>query len=863
MVGHTSGAISVDAMAGARKRDLTPSDDRRRPAARLGAARQQFVAEIKRGVGGKSAHARFSDRIDDLIRDIVRAASLETPVSVAVAALGGYGRRALCLYSDIDLLIVFGGRIEEEEERFLKAVLHPLWDLGLTVGHQVRALADGLEIEEDNPEFLLAQLDARLLTGDPAVFEQIDRRFPGLTGSSREQVVEAVLRLTRERYSSYNDTIYQVEPDVKESPGGLRDIMAAQLLASLAHGPAVIDEDELEQAENFLLRVRSVLHLEGRRNVNVLSHELQEKAAERLRFPGSGPHQRVEALMSRYFMHGRVVARALARASKLAMPARSTSPPVEVGSNLCLTANGIEFVDAERASSEPASWPRAFEVALDQGVVVSDDALSLIERRGGRYALTDFLPTSADRQRLVRLLRPRRGLYVTLSALHDCGLLGRLLPGFGKISGRVIRDFYHKYTVDEHTLLTIRGLERLLDPEPSRERFAGILGELHAPERLVLALLFHDVGKWKEENHAEESVRMAQTMLDQLEVPPDARQDIEFLIGEHLQMSYVTFRRNSEDSSVIQQFAALVATEERLKMLCLLTLVDIGAVSPSTLTPWKEELLWRVYVETYNQLTLAYGDEVIELGQAAVAALQASRPPDLNEHELTRFLEGFPRRYLTTFDRAQVYQHARLSRDIHRDEVHLFLEQKGEVWELAVVTLDKSHLFSNICGTLSYFGMDILRGSAMTSHAGLVLDVVQFSDQEGFFRLNPDGRQQFEQLLQSVVAGREDIASRLGRRENGLLRRRGPLRVTPVVHVDNEESQSYTVLEIVAQDALGLLYRVSRVIAGHGCEVDLVLISTEGNKAIDVFHLTQSAAKLPRSVQMALKDDLERMLQEG
>jgi [protein-PII] uridylyltransferase len=527
-------------------------------------------------------------------------------------------------------------------------------------------------------------------------------------------------------------------------------------------------------------------------------------------------------------------------------------------------ADGIAFVDAGKGAAEPASWLQAFELALEHGVKVADSALAVVEAVGERYGAADFLPTAADRQRVLRILRPRRGLYARLSEMHDSGFLGRLFPEFGPISGRVIRDFYHKYTVDEHTLLTIRGIERLLTPDQSsQQRFSSLLRELHAPELLVLSLLLHDVGKWKEDDHDKESVRMAEAAFDRLELGTDARQEVQFLIGQHLQMSRVAFRRDTEDPHVVQRFAALVGTEERLKMLCLLTLVDVGAVSPEALTPWKEELLWRLYVDTYNQLTLGYGDQVIERGQEAVAKLQASRPPDIDEQELSRFLEGFPQRYLALVDAETLYRHARLSRDIHPDQVHLFLEQKGEVWELAVATLDKPYLFSNISGVLSYFGMDILRGSAMTSPAGLVLDVFQFTDNEGFFRLNPGAIAQFEALLQDVVAGRQDVAALVARKAQGLLHRRGPGHVTPIVYFDNEHSQRYTVLEIVAQDAVGLLHRISRVISRRGCDVDLVLISTEGNKAIDVFHLTEAAAKLSLSAQTALKADLERMLEEG
>ena len=854
-------------MSTTRARDLETAEGRRKLAALLAEARQEFVAEVERGAGGVVAHARFSDHLDDLIRQIVDAARAQTPTPVAVAALGGYGRRALCLQSDIDLLIVFGGRIGRSEERFVKAVLHPLWDLRLTVGHQVRVLADFERPERDNPEFLLALLDARLLAGDEAVFLPAQERFRGSSADRREELLEALLQLTEQRHLAFNGTIYQLEPDVKEAPGGLRDVWAARALLTLRDVPVepyAIDRDRLAQAEDFLLRIRSVLHVEAGRNLNVLSHDLQELAAERLRYQGAQPQQRVEALMSAYFRHARHVARAFERARRASGPAERDSTRITLSANLELTANGIDFADGPRAASQPASWLAVFEAALERRMPVSDEALDLFERHGARYTPYDFLPTPADRQRMLRFLRPRPGLYARLSEMHDCGLLPHLFPEFQAISNRVIRDFYHKYTVDEHTLLTVRGLERLLNPtQPSRQRFSSILGELHAPEILVLALLFHDVGKWKDDNHADESVRMVQTVLDRLGVPADQRLDVEFLIGQHLQMSRAAFRRDSEDPAVVRQFATLVGTEERLKMLCLMTVVDVEAVSTETLTAFREELLWRLYVDTYNQLTLGYGDEMIERGQAALAALQAKRPADLDEAELTHFLEGLPQRYLAMFDADRVYRHAKLARDLHPDAVHLFLEQKGEVWELAVVTLDKPYLFSRISGVLSYFGMDILRGSAMSNRSQVVLDVFQFTDHDGFFRFNQGAIPQFEALLRDVVAGRQDVTALLERRESGFRRRSGPQRVAPIVYFDQEHSQRYTVLEIVAQDAIGLLYRVSRVISRHGCDVDLVLISTEGTKAIDVFHLTKAEAKLSEPAQMALKQDLERMLEEG
>ena len=271
-----------------------------------------------------------------------------------------------------------------------------------------------------------------------------------------------------------------------------------------------------------------------------------------------------------------------------------------------------------------------------------------------------------------------------------------------------------------------------------------------------------------------------------------------FLIKHHLRMSLVAFRRDTEDPEIVKDFAAFIGTEERLKMLCLMTLADVEAVSPETLTPWKEELLWRLYVDTYNHLTQRYGDELIERNQAGLDELLRQRPDDLSPTEITRFLEGLPQRYLQLFPPDAIYRHVRLARDIHPDEVHLSLERNDAVWTLAVATLDKPFLFSNICGVLSSFGMNIIRGHALTNPNGLVLDVFQFTDDERFLELNPDAHDQVLHVLEDVVSGRADVTARLRGREQGVLQSRGASRFAPVVRADNEASGRYTILDIVA-----------------------------------------------------------------
>lgn len=833
-------------------------------ASALAAARREYVLEARKGRGGREAQSRYAAQMDALVRQLVEGARHYTPASLSVCALGGYGRRTLCLHSDIDLLILFEGTISREEARFVNAVLQPLWDLQLVVGHHVRELSDFDEVDLANIEFLLALLDARPIAGDDRIFDQLRGRVDRLEAGERNQAIDSLLELVVQRHAQFNDTLYQLEPDIKNAPGGLRDIAAARYLRALAPDAFEAESDRsavLQEAEEFLLRVRSVLHVESGRDANVLTHERQERVTDAMSSEGNDPRRRVEALMGVYFRHARATVRALSRSRRIVRWPGEPAVQRLVGRQFEISEDGIRFVDVEAAASRPSLWLEVFRLAIAHGCAVSEQALDCIGRNAGQYAADDFAATEGDRLQIRNLFYPRPGLYARLSEMHDCGLLNRILPEFAGIHDRVVRDFYHRYTVDEHTLLTVRGLEGLWNSvTPSRRRFGALLHEVRAPELLTLALILHDIGKVQDADHSRESLRLAQPALDRLDLPRDARHMVEFLVRHHLEMSQVAFRRDLDDPHVVAQFAHLVGTEELLRMLCLMTLVDIEAVSSSTLTPWKEELLWRLYVNTYNHLTLGYGDELVQHDPAGLAAVIAGRSEDISEDELTRFLNGLPRRYLELFGLASIYRHVRLARGIHRDEVHTVLENHDEVWELTIVTLDKPYLFSNVSGVLSYFGMDIHRGQAMTTPDGLVLDVFEFSDAQSFLRQNPGATGEIARMLDRVVAGSLDVPKLLRGREQSVLYRRQD-REPPRIHFDNEHSRKYSILEIVADDAPGLLYRISRVVSEHGCDLDLALIGTEGRKAIDVLHVTKDGRKLVEAERIMLTQSLERVLE--
>ncbi len=848
----------------------------RSPADALSAARDRYEADVRQARGGRLAAHAYSAAVDGLLGGILADAGARPGAStapVALAAIGGYGRRHLCLHSDIDLLILFDRPIAAAEERLAKALLHALWDLGFDVGHQVRRVAELETVETDNPEFLVSVSDARLVAGERAVFDRLAAVVLDAGSPWRRAAADALRGLVQERHGQYGHTIYHLEPDIKEAPGGLRDVSAIRTLTALnpagAGGAAPLiagrRDEALDEAEEFLLRIRSMVHLDNKRDQNILSHEHQETVAERFGAPGTKART-VEALMSVYFHHARIVSRVLSHVLESTAPAPPAAATGVVADNIERRPDGVGFVDPVRASLQPRTWLPVFQAAIDEGCAVAPDTLTFIERHGDRYTSEQFFPERAECEAFLRFLKPRAGLYDRLSEMHENGLLGRMFPEFRKVYCRVIRDFHHMYTVDEHTLVTIRNLSDLTDPEacaPSRRRFAAVLAELDEPELIVLALLFHDVGKWTDKNHAEESCRMVADPLRRLRVPPPAARTVEFLIRHHLVMSKTAFRRDTQDPEVPRQLARLVGTEDRLRMLCLLTLVDIQGTTRETLTPWKEELLWRLYVDTWNRLTLGYGDEVIAGGEPSVAELVAGRPPEVTEEQVTRFLDGLPQRYLRLVDPRQVYEHVALSRDLDPEGVRVSLEREDGVWALGVVTRDRPRVFSKICGVLSYFGMDIIRGQAMSNREGVVLDLFRFVDADKFLALNESGPSELKRLLQEVLTGAVELESMLQGREAAARARRRRVRVSSVVHFDHFYSDRYTVLEVGGANQWGLLHRISRVISEHGCDIDLVLISTEGDRATDVFHLTRDGRKLSTDMEHDLRADLEAALGMG
>ena len=466
-----------------------------------------------------------------------------------------------------------------------------------------------------------------------------------------------------------------------------------------------------------------------------------------------------------------------------------------------------------------------------------------------------------------------------LRNMHRLGLLTRLFPEFRVIDSLVIRDFYHRYTVDEHSFMTLENLHRLQRDKnkPARKgsqgagqtwerKFSEILSELEQPELLYFTMLFHDVGKGMPEfeSHVQGSLAALEKIQARLQLPEQAWDTVQFLVGSHLEMSAASQRRDVFDPETVRRFAKIVGTTERLKMLCLLTYTDICSVNPEALTPWKAELLWQLYAATTNYLTRSVDDERVRLTSASSdemeKVLAVLGTPAVTE-DLRSFLEGLPQRYTVTHSPDQIAAHFELASHLMREPIAVEINARHAHYDLTVITADRPYLFASITGTLAAWGMNIVKADAFSNAAGLILDTFTFVDLHRTLELNPSEGDRFKQNLIDVLRGALELETLLSGRARADAEAPPKIEIATRVRFDNQSSSHSTLLELVAQDRTGLLFDVSSTLADQGCNIEIALIDTEGLRAIDVFYLTCHGTKLDAATQEAVGEALRKRLE--
>jgi len=804
----------------------------------LASIRRDFLASGD----AATALAERTAQVDRLVREAAAALLIPAaPAGLAVLAVGGYGRRQLFPYSDVDLLLLFESeKLAEASKDAIAVFLRHLWDSGLRVSHSVRTPAECTEVHDRNIELNVSLLDQRYLTGDRALYAGLAEKLPRFIHGNRGPLVRNLAQLARARHAKYAGTFYHLEPNVKETPGGLRDHQLVCWLDQL-HGTRDGAAAELEAAFRFLGRLRCYLHCQSGRDNNALSFEAQDAIAELWR---DGDAAR---WMREYYRHARVIYRAAIRTldaseaqfSSLFAQFRDWRSRVS-NADFTVHRERVHFRAPQRLDLEPELALSLFEFVARHGIRLSLEAEQRIESRLARLRahFAEPRPVWPALNRILSL--PHAPLAVR--AMHETGVLAAIFPEMERIECLVIRDFYHRYTVDEHTLVTMQNLLSL----PAG--YVELLAEVKQPSVVMFALLFHDVGKGVPgEGPVDASVRLARDAMARIQMPAPDRETALFLIRKHLELSAVMQSRDVYDPQTIREVAHQMETVERLKALTLVTYADISAVNPDVMTPWRAEQLWQLYLAVYNELTRELETERIE----AIP----SGPP-----ERIAFLEGFPTRYLRTHTEQEIDEHMALEENRRARRPYgavVDIRRLESAWQLTLVAPDRPFLFASVAGTLSSFGMNILKAEAFANRRGLVLDTFTFDDPLRTLDLNPTEADRLRATAERVLAGKTDVRELLRNRPKPVLPSR-KARIPATVSFNSEASHTATLVEIVAEDRPGLLYDLASAISSNGGNIEVVLIDTQAHKAIDVFYVTAGGKKLGPEKQQVLAEALRK-----
>jgi [protein-PII] uridylyltransferase len=520
--------------------------------------------------------------------------------------------------------------------------------------------------------------------------------------------------------------------------------------------------------------------------------------------------------------------------------------------------DGLVFLQQPNALQDTEILLRLFHFIAEHGVKLSTTTEYKIEQVLPALAATP--PRGAELWLYLQetLVQPHAA--DALRAMNALRLLPLLLPELKGIEALVIRDFYHRFTVDEHSFLAIEHLHRLKESKSEGDqRFAELLGELEQPELLYLALLLHDSGKgMPDENHVEISLQYTDSCAARLDLDPVDRETLRFLVGNHLEMSAAR-RRDVFDTNTVKSFAEKIGTPERLKMLCLLTYADIKAVNPEALTPWKADDLWQLYIASTNYLTRSADERVHTSDHSSNLAHLRSLAPVAGK-KINTFLEGLPQRYLRIYGASDVLVHAEMAAQLSTDSVQLGLKQVRQWYELTLVTTDRPALFASVSGALAAWGMNIVKANAFSNSAGVVVDTFYFTDRFRTLELNIPEWERLKKSIAAVIKGQADVSRMLQDRLKSEKTNGTKVKVATQVEFDDHSSAHSTLLQILTQDRPGLLYRMCSQVSKHGCNIEIALIETEGQMAIDVLYLTSGGAKLAAERQTALGQALREEL---
>jgi [protein-PII] uridylyltransferase len=805
--------------------------------------------------------------------------------SLALVAIGGFGRAELNPHSDIDFMFLHNRQIAAARplphlSRMIDGLLYPLYDIGLKVGHSVRTVEEALAVANKDMQTKTSLIEARMITGDEALFQKFQKALISkcVTGHETEYIKMRIEDQNARRNKFGNSACMQ-EPNIKNGCGGLRDYQNLLWMAFfkyrtrslkdlLAH--EMISDPErrqLEAAYDFLLRVRTEMHYHVNRAMDVLSKSLQPAVAHNLGYKERSPSKRIEQFMRDVYTHSRnifLITRTIEQRLALLPPGRKLSLSAllpERRKRRVEPIDGFKIQDGEiHAASprvfreQPRRLMRVFLYAQQRGVALHPDLAQQIRNQLG---LVDraFLSDEHVRETFLTILNQRGSVAPILRAMHEVDFLGKYVPEFGKLTCLVQHEFYHQYTADEHTLMCVEQLDRIWEARnPPYNTYTALFHSLERPFILYLGLLLHDVGKPEGHgHHADVSADLATRAAKRLKLDGSASHNLRLLIENHLLMASTSQRRDLDDPAVIRNFATRVQNAELLSLLTLHTFVDAQATSDKLWNGFKDSLLWSLHFKAMQ--VMQGGTEFVraEEKQRELLMEQVGRqlPAEISREELEAHFGTLPARYFQIHSAREVLEDLGLAHDFMRRQI---ADEENPLapavsWRdepdracnaVKVCTWDRAGLFRKIAGSLSAAGLNILSAQIFTRSDGIVLDTFFVNDAKTGNLAGREQREMFEFVIKKALTGEEVHFQGLIARQKiarPAYQAYAGERLATKVRFDNDSSDTRTLIEVETEDRVGLLYVISEALAEVQLDISTARISTEKGAAIDSFYV--------------------------
>ncbi|MBI3357437.1 MAG: [protein-PII] uridylyltransferase [Nitrospirae bacterium] len=890
-----------------RRTDLPVSGSSRSEvaASNVGAAlaeqRRVIGQQVMSGASGAETLAAMTDLVDGLILGCYGEAARHGGEAAAdaglrqscVVALGGYGRRELAPRSDIDLMFLFRPAADEAVKAFIRAVLHPLWDCGFQVGHSVRTIADSIRLAQTDSMVKTSMMEARFLAGSSDLFKQFHYRYlQKVIAENVDGFLDQKLEERRREYEKFGETVYLLEPNIKKSKGGLRDSHLLQWAGRARYQAPTIrelsdrgilsrtDSVALTEAREFLWRVRALLHVHAGTAQEILTFDEQVWLAQHFGYQDQPHLLAVEQFMQQYYRHTmglhECCTRFVQRCRSVPLWRRLTRllPAPRVDQYFVIYGGTLTVADEHRVTvlESLALLLRLFDLAREKNLTIAPPLLDDIHRHSLHLAADAYREPEVSRLFLKIMAGPRTA--PTLEVMHRAHLLEQLIPAMGTVRGLMQFNQYHKYTVDEHSLLAV-GRAEALAHEPSM--LGDVYRSIKRKDILHLSILMHDLGKGQEQDHSDVGKRMAEDVAGRLGLDEQDTKRFSFLVHRHLLMGHTAFRRDPNDEKVVFQFAREVGTPEMLKKLLTLTAADIAAVGPGVLTKWKESLLIALYTRTMPKVS---GDpEIREVPERLIQfAEEVSRQPILAGQDgvdrawVEAQLRQFPEQHLYGSGPARIAAHVAAIQRLRSGEVIVeadFHHDLGTCEYMVITHNDLSPgIFSKIAGVMAGSGLQILDAQILTRADGIVVDTFQVMDQDYQGEPPAERRRTVGDRIAAVLKGWEHVDDVLRRGARLKLTRPIPKpREAAEVRIDNETSDRFTIIDIFADDRQGLLYIMTNAIFTLGLSIHAARISTMLDQVCDVFYVTDRAGKKMQDhvrlelVRMGIEQAIEKFLE--